>query len=201
MKDILKLGGLLMFITVVAATALAGIYSVTKPRIERQKQLVIENALTVALPSAPKQAIYPVEKGGEILYYEGYSDTGKTKLVGYAFIAKGPGYSSVIETMVGVDTTGRIIGMKVLNQQETPGLGSRVEEVKYGEKDPWFQRQFIGKAADDLAVDKDGGEIQSITGATISSRALTKSVVAAFRQLKDEAEKAQQGAPPHVSAM
>ena len=68
MKDIYKLGGLLMMFTVMSAIALAGIYGVTKPRIERQKQLVIENALTVALPAVKKDAIFPVERDGEILY-------------------------------------------------------------------------------------------------------------------------------------
>ena len=119
MKDILKLGGLLMLITGISATALAGIYSVTKPRIERQKQLVLENALTIALPALEKEVIFPVEKDGKIIYYEGFTTVDKTELVGYAFVAKGPGYSSVIETMVGVDTAGLIIGMQVLNQQET----------------------------------------------------------------------------------
>jgi Na+-translocating ferredoxin:NAD+ oxidoreductase subunit G len=186
MKDILKLGGLLMLITSIAATALAGIYSVTKPLIERQKQLVLENALTIALPALEKESIFPVEKAGEIVYYEGYTTSAKEELVGYAFVAKGPGYSSVIETMIGVDTTGNIIGMQVLSQQETPGLGTRVEEIKYGEKDAWFLKQFMGDSAEDVKVDKDGGDIQSITGATISSRALTKSVVVAFSKMKQE---------------
>ena len=186
MKDILKLGGLLMLITGISATALAGIYSVTKPRIERQKQLVLENALTIALPALEKEVIFPVEKDGKIIYYEGFTTVDKTELVGYAFVAKGPGYSSVIETMVGVDTAGLIIGMQVLNQQETPGLGTRVEEIKYGEQDAWFLKQFMGESAERVAVDKDGGEIQSITGATISSRALTKSVVASFEKMKQE---------------
>jgi len=190
MKDIVKLGGLLFAVTAIAATALAGIYSVTKPRIERQKQLVLENALTVALPSVEQEAIFPVQRDGKVLYYEGYTSKDKSELVGYAFVAKGPAYSSVIETMVGVDTTGQILGMQVLSQQETPGLGTRIEEVKYGEEDPWFQRQFIGKIAENLKVDKDGGDIQAITGATISSRALTKSVVEAFFQLKQEIERA-----------
>lgn len=189
MKDIYKLGGLLMVFTVISATALAGIYRITKPRIERQKQLVIENALTVALPNVKKDAIFPVEHDGEILYYEGYSSPEKNDLLGYAFIARGAGYSSVIATMVGVDTTGNIVGVQVLSQQETPGLGARIEEVKYGEKTPWFQRQFVGKGAATVAVKKDGGEIQSVTGATISSRALSRSVVAAFEKLKQETEK------------
>lgn len=186
MKDIGKLGGLLMLITVIAATALAGIYNVTKPRIEAQKALELDRALTVALPDIPREAIFPVEQDDEVLYYVGYKTPEKNDLVGYAFVAYGPGYSSVIETMVGVDSLGNILGMKVLSQVETPGLGTKVEEVKYGEEKPWFTQQFLGKTADDVAVDKDGGDIQSVTGATISSRALTKSVVAAYEKLQQE---------------
>jgi len=186
MKDIVKLGGLLMLITAIAATALAGIYNVTKPRIEAQKALQMDRALTVALPGIPREAIFSVEKDEQVLYYVGYKTPEKTDLVGYAFVAYGPGYSSVIETMVGVDSLGSILGMKVLSQVETPGLGTKVEEIKYGEDDPWFTRQFITKSASAVKVDKDGGDIQSVTGATISSRALTKSVVAAFEKLQQE---------------
>ncbi|MBN1480590.1 RnfABCDGE type electron transport complex subunit G [candidate division KSB1 bacterium] len=183
MNDILKLGGLLMLITVIAATALAGIYNVTKPRIEAQKALELERALTVALPDAPQEAIFPVQQNDKVAYYIGYKTPDKQDTVGYAFVARGSGYSSVIETMVGVDSAGQILGIKVLSQVETPGLGTKVEEVKYGEQDPWFTRQFLNKSADQLAVDKDGGDIQSITGATISSRALTNSVVQGYQKL------------------
>lgn len=188
MKDIVKLGGLLMLITAIAATALAGIYSVTKPRIDLQKQLTLENALTIALPEADSEAIIPVrsDSTGEVIYYKGFDSPDTSSLVGYAFVAKEPGYSSVLETMVGVDTTGDIIGMKVLDQKETPGLGTRIEEVKYGETDPWFQQQFIGKDADDVAVEQDGGDIQSITGATITSRAVTKSIVSAYEEFQQQ---------------
>ena len=182
-RDILKLGGTLTLITIIAATGLAAVYSITHPLILEQKRLAIERALTTALPMADREAIVPIEKDGQVLFYKGYADKERTQLVGYAFVARGPGYSSVIETMVGVDTTGKIVGMKVLAQTETPGLGTRVEEIRYGESTPWFTDQFIGRPADRLAVDKDGGEIQSITGATISSRALTKSVVAGYKQL------------------
>ncbi len=184
MKDIYKLGGLLMLITAIAATALAGIYNVTKPRIEEQKALALDRALTIALPGIPRDAIVAVENNDEVLYYKGYETPQQENLVGYAFVAYGPGYSSVIETMVGVDSTGSILGMKVLSQVETPGLGTKVEEIKYGEDTPWFTRQFINKRAAEVEVDKDGGDIQSITGATISSRALTRSVVAAYEKLQ-----------------
>ncbi|RPH99985.1 MAG: FMN-binding protein, partial [Calditrichaeota bacterium] len=120
----------------------------------------------------------------EIKFYEGYTSLEKTSLVGYAFVSAGRGYSSTIETMVGVDTSGAIIGIRVLRQVETPGLGTRVEEIKYGESDSWFQRQFLRKNAEVINVDKDGGDIQSITGATISSRAVTRSIVSGFKDLK-----------------
>jgi electron transport complex protein RnfG len=190
MRDIAKQGGLLMLITAIASTAIAGIYHVTKPRIEAQKALELERALTIALPAAPREAIFPVKMDDDILYYVGYKTPEREELIGYAFISHGSGYSSVIETMVGVDSLGNILGMKVLNQVETPGLGTRVEEIKHGEDAPWFTEQFLGRPAGQVAVDKDGGDIQSITGATISSRALVKSVVAAYDKLL--ADKAKQ---------
>ncbi|MBN1562149.1 RnfABCDGE type electron transport complex subunit G [candidate division KSB1 bacterium] len=183
MRDIGKLGGLLLLITTIAATALAGIYNVTKPRIEAQKALELDRALTIALPAAPREAIFPVQANDDILYYVGYKTPEKKELIGYAFVSHGPGYSSLIETMVGVDSLGAILGMKVLNQVETPGLGTKVEETRHGEGEPWFTQQFLRKPAGQLAVDKDGGDIQSITGATISSRAVVKSVVAAYEKL------------------
>ena len=63
------------------------------------------------------------------------------------------------------------------DQQETPGLGSKVEEVLPGESDAWFTRQFKNKKlVDNISVTADGGTIDSITGATITSRAITDSI-------------------------
>jgi len=189
MKDIYKLGGLLMLITAVAATALAGIYSVAKPRIDAQKQKVVENALDVALPNTGKQAIKPADENNSFDYYRAYQSPERQDVKGYAYIARGPGYSSTIETMVGVDTSGTIQGIKVLSQQETPGLGTRIQEVKYGETVPWFPKQFLGKKASEVALERDGGDIQAITGATISSRAMTNSISEGYEQLKEKINK------------
>ncbi len=184
MNDILRFGGILLLVSVVAAAGLAAVYQVTKPRIEEQKKRELQNALGAAIPGADPNAIRQVtEAGGKILYYKGFDSPDTTGLIGYAFIASGIGYSSTIETMVGVDSTGKIIGIKVLAQGETPGLGTKVQEVRYGEKEPWFPQQFLGRNVSKLAIDKDGGEIKSITGATISSRAVTKSIVAAYEAL------------------
>ncbi|MFH1941555.1 MAG: FMN-binding protein, partial [bacterium] len=87
--------------------------------------------------------------------------------------AESRGYSSTIQTLVGVDSTCKILSVRVLYQQETPGLGTRIEEIRSGDTTPWWQNQFLGKNAVGIAVDKDNGEIETITGATITSRAVT----------------------------
>jgi electron transport complex protein RnfG len=176
MKEVVKFGGILLFITGLAAGLLAYVDSLTKPKIEEQKKSEQETALGWVLPQAKEGVIVPCGPEGEALYYIGYARKETTDLVGYAFLAKGTGYSSDIETMVGVDTSGVITGIRILSQEETPGLGSRIIEVRPGEEEPWFQCQFRGKKANQVAVEKDRGEINSITGATISSRAVANSI-------------------------
>jgi Na+-translocating ferredoxin:NAD+ oxidoreductase subunit G len=183
MKEIFKVGGILFLVTVIAATSLAAVYSVTKPRILKSKAEEFKAGLTIVLPGADNKAIFPVEKDDQILYYKGFSTPDSSHLVGYAFLGHAAGYSSVIEVLVGVDTTGHVIGIKVLSQSETPGLGTKIQEVKYGETQNWVQKQFIGKAAQNSAVIKDGGEIEAITGATISSRAVARSVAQGYRRI------------------
>lgn len=185
MKEILKLGGILMLITAIAGGALSMVNSITKPKIELQKKLALERALLKALPTADRNAIIPVEQNGQ-KYYKGYKSPDTTGLVGYAFVASGKGYSSDIETMVGIDTSGTITGTSIIHQVETPGLGTKIEEVKYGEDKPWFQRQFINKTWKELKLDKDAGDIISITGATISSRAVTNSIQEGLKNLESE---------------
>jgi electron transport complex protein RnfG len=173
MKDILKLGGILFLFTALASAVLAYVDMKTKPLILEQARLEKAEALIVALPMADKSAIE--SKDG---YYIGYKTPEKKEIVGYVFSAFGKGYSSTIETLIGVDTTGAVCGMKVVYQVETPGLGTKIEETRYGEAAPWFQKQFVGKKLAQLFLKKDKptGEINDVTGATISSRAVTNSV-------------------------
>jgi Na+-translocating ferredoxin:NAD+ oxidoreductase subunit G len=185
MKDILKVGIILFITSAVAATCLAAVYSVTKPRIIKTKQMEFTASLSLALPGADPDAIIPVEKDGKILFYKGFFSHDTSKLVGYAYTGRSSGYSGVIETLVGVDSAGQVIGIRILSQVETPGLGSRIQEKKYGDTLTWVQKQFIGKMAAACKVDRDGGEIVSITGATISSRAVAKSVSEGYNQIVD----------------
>jgi electron transport complex protein RnfG len=186
MKEIIKLGLILLLVTAIAGAALSVVNNITKPEIEKRKIQATAEALIAALPTAANGVIEPVIKADTIRYYLGYRDSLKQQFVGYALLAKENGYSSEIETMVGVDTTGSIVGIKILRQLETPGLGTKIEEIQHGKTAPYFQEQFINKAKEQLAVKQDGGPIESITGATISSRAVTNSIKKGIKKLEQE---------------
>lgn len=170
-----------MVYALVAGGALALVNIQTKPLIEENRRLAEEKARATVLPD---MATYEEKNAGEFSYWVGYKDDAKNTIGGYIFQVAGVGYSSTIEAMVGIDEEGFITGVRVLSQQETPGLGARLEEVKYGESEPWFTRQYEDMSVtDEITVDKDGGSIDSITGATISSRALTNAVNKGLREI------------------
>ena len=199
MRDILKYGITLMLVAAFSAGTLAVVYNATEEKRKRVIEDERKEALLEVLPGA--KVFEAVKKGDTILYYVGYK-TGlinqiparevrdKKVVVGYACIAEGEGYSSTIKTMVGITPDGEIMGLKILSQKETPGLGARIEEVassktlkdifkrdakkkkKDAEEKPWFQKQFIGKKPEDLYIEK----MDAITGATISSEAVIDSV-------------------------
>lgn len=199
MGNAVKFGLIMMLVGLAAAMALVGVRLGTEPRIEAQRRMEEQEALREVLPEASSGVFEAVKEGERIIYYRGYASSRKERVVGYAFLTSGKGYSSIIHTMVGLCPHGKITGIKILSQKETPGLGAKVEEVKtektiYSaiigffrkeavieeeeEIKPWFQKQFQGKDIKDLWVVRGevGDKIQAITGATISSQAVTDSV-------------------------
>lgn len=278
----IRLTLVLAAVTFAASMALGFVYQSTKPKIDLQDKLTKERARRIALPGAACGVFVEVE-GEEGVYYKGYSKADTTGFTGYVVTARGKGYSSTIETVVGVDPYGRIAGLRITSQQETPGLGTRIEEVlsnrtvadaiaemmgqgepervcvdllvdttkvcvdvmlrdsercnalekAIAEEDtagavalipgafgmspadsaayladpasaftlaravigelqmrntPWFLQQFIGKRAGSLLVRADDTDehIQAITGATISSVAVTESVRESIQRLRSE---------------
>jgi len=159
MKETLRYGFILAMICVVASGLLAGMNSLTKAKIIAQAKAEEESALKEVMPAAAH--FEPTKKGEDIIYYKARNKDGK--LIGVAFKAYGKGYSSVIDTLVGMGKDGTIIAIKVLSQNETPGLGNRITE-------PSFTGRFSNKNVQDLAG------VQAITGATISSKAVLNSV-------------------------
>ncbi|NOU15511.1 MAG: electron transport complex subunit RsxG [Methylococcaceae bacterium] len=105
---------------------------------------------------------------------------GKVTAVCFKFIAP-DGYSGAINMIMGIDREGNILGVRVLNHKETPGLGDKIEVAK----SDWILK-FVGRSLDNLtpaqwAVKKDGGEFDQFAGATITPR---KSVQAINRGLQ-----------------
>lgn len=175
MKDIPKFALILFIVTSVAAGALSWVNQITLPkRIEQQKK-VLNEGLVIILPGSENGSIITVEDS-LMTYYKGFYEPDSTQLIGYGFISETRGYQSTIRTLIGLDTAGSILGIKILSQMETPGLGARCEEIRSGESTPWWQKQFKNLSIEKLAVIQDGGPIQSITGATITSRVITNSI-------------------------
>ncbi len=166
MKLVFRLAITLGVITSVAGFGLGWVYSMTKDRIEAAESAKTVHGLAVVLPGYEVD-LDAIQEADGVEYWTGRKDDGATA---YAFIAKKNGYSSEIQTLVGINPEGEILGITVLFQQETPGLGARVQEVasrvylwqwltgqlpEDTEPDtPWFADQFVGLDARAIAIHK-----------------------------------------------
>jgi electron transport complex protein RnfG len=179
MKDIFRLIIVLTSICIVSAIALAKIYDLTKGPIAHQKRLEVLRAIKTVLPpydNEPDRDLAKLPKGvdkkGEEIKGVFYRGEKNGRLIGIAFtVTSHEGYGGNIELMVGVSPDGTIYGIEVLSHLETPGLGAKITRAKF--KDRFKDRNLSNTK---WAVKKDGGDIDSITGATISSRAVIKAV-------------------------
>ena len=172
---ILRLAVTLFIIAACVAAALAGVNAITAPRIAEFNAKKTQAAIEAVLPG-----------GGEKV--ESFTDaTGLVKAVyasetGYAVQVTPAGFGGKIDMMVGIDKNGNIIAIDVISHTETAGLGSvAAESTSKGEE---FRGQFAGLSGQ-LAVEKDGGQIDSITSATITSRAIVTGVNAALECVKN----------------
>ena len=94
---------------------------------------------------------------------------------GYCVEVGPTGFGGTVDTMVGIDVDGNVTGISVISAaQETPGLGANSTK-------PEFQEQFAGLVGAEVAVEKDGGSIVALTGATITSRCVSEGVAAAAK--------------------
>jgi len=197
-RDSLQLAGTLTAIAFVASLGLSVAYDNTHAVKEQYDLAEQERARREVLPEAEgavfeETATDSVVSGKPFVYYTARAGEGSAEVLGYTFVAYGKGYSSTIQTMVGVDSAFAVTGIRIVSQQETPGLGTRVQEIaskntlwqvlsgkaveEVGAR-PWFQVQFDGRGEERLQVVKSSADdgIMAITGATISSEAVTGSI-------------------------
>ncbi|NLK98226.1 RnfABCDGE type electron transport complex subunit G [Defluviitalea saccharophila] len=172
MKEILKLGFILFLITAVSAGLLGFANEMTKEPIAKQVQQTKEEAMKQTLPEADKYEGVEVDLPEESSILEVNAGYKGDTLEGFAVKVAPKGFGGAIEIMVGVSKDGILQGVKILSHSETPGLGANAES-------PAFTSQYEGKSGQLKVVKTTPGaedEIQAITGATITSKAVTTGI-------------------------
>lgn len=170
-KDIFKITLNLVVIYLIGGLILAVVYAKTSPIMYKNAVREKETALKKLMPDADK-----IEKLGDWSIHDKHSEYFIAKkdnaLIGYIIQSYGKGYSSYINTLIAVDKDFKVQRINILGHAETPGLGDEIETES-------FKNQFIGKDMEHLKVVKTETteNIQAISGATISSRAVTEDAV------------------------
>ena len=190
----------LTLITLVAGVALGGVYEITKDPIAKQEAqakaeayeqvftdaaafeaVEMEDALTKTIRDQLDQEGYKAQSIEEVMRAEDQS--GET--LGYAFtVVTSEGYGGDIQFSMGVQNDGTLNGISILSIGETAGLGMNADT-------PAFKDQFVGKQVEKLQYTKNGAtqddEINAISGATVTTNAMTNGVNAglcAFRVME-----------------
>jgi electron transport complex protein RnfG len=187
----------LFAVTFVASASLGVVNEFTKGAIMKANIDAQNKAVAAVLPPFEKLgASYKVLTEGETDSLELFPALDKDSLT-IATAVKSytkRGFSGLFTVMVGISAEGTITGYNVLEHHETPGLGSKMA-LWFSNKDKPNQ-YVIGKnpGTDNLKVAKDGGSVDAITAATISSRAFLESVQRAYNAWKSHSEKQNNGA-------
>lgn len=168
MMEILRMVVVLSAITGLSGFVLSGLKVWTTPIIEEQVLMNVQGPALKQLflhstndPIADRKKMpKPGSDGEELIVFPALKDG---KLQAVAIEASGKGYGGDVNVLVGFDVSkDTLLGISVTTHKETPGLGSRIQE-------PAFTKQFKGKDPAKAALKKDGGDIDAISGATLSS--------------------------------
>ena len=192
MREMLRLTLTLGLICAISSSLLAVANHVTADRIAAVKQQALVDSMREVLPvfdNSPVHDVLDIEHPGlgQVRVYRA-RQCGTLKAVAFAWVSR-VGYSGDIKLLLGVDTLGRLTGLTVLEHSETPGLGAKIIA-------PGFLAQFKGRSLSNTrwAVTSDNGDIDAITGATISSRAMADAVKDGLEFFRVNAARVQ-GAP------
>jgi len=188
MRSTVRLIVALTITCAVSALALSVIHGLTEEPIAEQKRLAIMRAVQEVLPpfdNDPAQELRTIaledDETGAQDTLTIYLGTMEGRISGVAFQTFGEGYGGFINIMMGIDLEERISGVIILEHEETPGLGAKIEELS-------FTNQFKDKSLDNstlvngnLAVKNDGGNLDALTGATISPRGVAQAASAGLK--------------------
>ena len=173
-RYVIRLAATLLIITSLVAAALAGVNMLTAPVIAGHTAEKTRQAVEAVLPGGGEEMV-----GLPAADFEGAGLVSKVYKGenGYAVEVAPVGFDNTITMMVGVGADGSVLGIDIIKHTETAGLGAVADaQTPAGQA---FREQFAG-ASGLVAVSKDGGSVDAITGATITSRAICAGVNAAL---------------------
>ncbi len=160
----------LFIITALVAFLLGLINYITADKIAANTKAKTEAAMSAVLAAdSYEEAPYTDQTG---LVRKVFTATNGGENVGYVVEVSPNGFGGEINLVVGIGADKAVTGISIVKMSETSGLGANASKTE-------FREQFVGKSGT-LAVTKDGGEIAALTGATITSRAVTSGVNAAL---------------------
>jgi electron transport complex protein RnfG len=176
-----------------AALTVTGSYELSRERIaanERQRQLAsLQDAAGIDAAGTPPEAIsIPLSDGdatGPSRLFALFADGAQEPILVFATAAP-DGYNGAINLLVGIAPGGVLTGVRVVSHRETPGLGDAIERSK----SDWVD-QFVGASLERpqvWAVDKDGGAFDSLTGATVTPRAVIRALHAVLEYYNRNAQ-------------
>ena len=175
MKKMIKTVVFLFSVSALSGALLAYCESKTKPLIEAN-QLKIEHEAQKSIIDSNTFKEVTVELDGEKKAVKvAYNDNNLP--LGAIFKVAPKGFGGDITMLVGISTEGRVTGYKILSHSETPGLGSKLLSEKFAKG---ISRLLKMNPSPNFSVKKDGGDVDAITAATISSRAFCKGINSAL---------------------
>ncbi len=169
MKEMIRNVFLVTFTCVLSSTLLSAVYTATRQRIEDNRTAKVNAVLKRLVPGAVK---FREARFGDLHGWDAVD--GEGKVVAHVIASSERGYSSNIRVLVAVGLDGVCSGVEVVEQAETPGLGTNVAKES-------FLAQYRGKKWSEIELRRRGGEIDAVTGATISSGAITRAVQKAVK--------------------
>lgn len=168
-KYVLRIALTLLAITAVVAVALAAVNAVTAPKIAELNAQKTQEAIEAVLPGGGEEVSFTDDTGLVTAAYRGSA--------GCAIQVTPSGFNGTVTMMVGVGNDGTVLGISIISHTETAGLGATAAaSTSAGEA---FRGQFAGMSGT-VTVSKDGGQVDALTGATITSRAVCTGVSAAL---------------------
>lgn len=177
MSNIIKPAAVLLIICLIAAALLGYVNVITAAPIAEQEAMAAKESMTAVLPDAVSFGESEEVGVGNITTITPALNADGEE-IGYAVAITTKGFSAGLSLMYGIDTEGTITGLSVVNcSNETPGLGANAANES-------FYGQFTGKSGE-VAVTKDGGDIEALTGATITSRAVANAATEAINYVSE----------------